>query len=140
MKVVKDQNEIVSTEPKEKKYVPKIVICPDYKSLELVKQEFIAMIGPQVVGMCLCTLKEAIEHKLPIREAQKSFKDLKPHDIYLANTVDELVPDDYQDQKEIIDLDSVVKYFFENERKQERNKPCLCESGKKFKHCCINVN
>jgi hypothetical protein len=140
MEVVKKDEPAKSVKPANKKYVPKIVICPDYKSLELVKAEFIALIGPQVVGMCLCTLKEAIEHKLPIREAQKSFKDLKPHDVYLANTVDELIPSDYEDQKENIDLNAVVKYFAENERKQERNKPCLCESGKKYKNCCININ
>jgi hypothetical protein len=137
MEIVKDEKKQVAKEDPKKKYVPKIVICPDYKSLELVKAEFIALIGPQVVGMCLCTVKEAIEHKLPIREAQRDFANKKPHDVYLANTVDELIPDDYLDQEEKIDLDSVVKYFFMNERKQERNKPCLCESGKKYKNCCL---
>jgi len=138
MEVVKDENK--KGLKGKTKYIPKIVICPDYKSLELVKAEFIAMIGPQVVGLCLCTLKEAIEQKLPIREAIKDFKNKIPHDIYLANTVEELIPEDYKDQEEKIDLDKVVKYFAENERKQERNKPCLCESGKKFKNCCLNVN
>ena len=127
-------------ETKKEEYVPKIVICPNYKSLELVKAEFIALLGAKTLGLCLITLKEAIEQNLPIRKAQEDYANKIPHDIYLANTVDELVPSDYLDQKEIIDLDSVVKYFEDNPRKQERNKPCLCESGKKFKNCCLNIN
>lgn len=130
--------EVIKTiEKKEKEYVPRIVICPDYKSLDLVKEEFISLLGAKTLGLCLITVKEAIEKKLPIRKAQSDYANKIPHDIYLANTVDELIPNDYQDQKEIIDLDSVVKWFKKNPRKQERNKPCLCESGKKYKFCCL---
>tara|TARA_R110002167_G_scaffold78327_2_gene216828 strand:+ start:133 stop:552 length:420 start_codon:yes stop_codon:yes gene_type:complete len=125
---------------KREEKIPKIVICPNYKSLDLVKTEFISLLGIKSTGLCLITLNEAIEHKLPIRKAQEDYNNKIPHDVYLANTVDELIPLDYLDQEEIIDLDSIVKYFLDNPRKQERNKLCLCESGLKYKNCCININ
>lgn len=124
--------------PKEKEYVPKIVVCPTYNSIKWVAEEFISLLMGDAVGICLITLDEAIEYKLPLREAQRDYANKIPHDIYLANTVDELIPSDYQDQKEIIDLDSVVKYFKDNPRKkQQRNNLCLCKSGKKYKNCCL---
>jgi hypothetical protein len=125
---------------KKEEKIPRIVICPDYKSLFLVQTEFLALLGIKAVGICLITLKEAIEFKLPIRKAQEDYKNKVAHDVYLANTVDELIPLDYQDQEEIIDLENVVKWFKNNPRKQERNKLCLCESGLKYKYCCLNVN
>ena len=136
MQIVKDKKEV----EKKEEYIPKIVVCPNYKSLEMVKTEFISLLGPKVLGLCLITLTEAIENKLPLRKAQRDYANKIPHDIYLANTVDELIPEDYLDPEENTDLNKVVKWFFKNERKQQRNKLCLCESGKKYKFCCLNIN
>ena len=125
---------------KKEEKIPKIVVCPDFKSIYLVQAEFIALLGLKSVGLCLITLKEAIEFNLPIRKAKEDYDNKIAHDIFLANTVDKLIPSDYLDPEEIIDLNTVVKYFHENPRKQERNKLCLCESGKKYKFCCLAWN
>jgi hypothetical protein len=139
MDSIKQFNQNLAAIKKEEK-IPKIVVCPNFKSLSLVQTEFVSLLGIKSIGICLITLKEAIENKLPLRKAKYDFNKKIAHDIYLANTVEELIPIDYLDSEEVIDLDLIVKYFSENPRKQERNKFCLCESGLKYKNCCLNIN
>lgn len=125
------------SKPKKEEYIPKIVVCPDFKSLAMVQTEFISLLGYKCLGLCLITLKEAIDFKLPLRKAIFDYDNKIAHDVYLAGTVKEMVPEGYLDPKESTDLHSVIQYFHDNPRNQERNKPCLCESGKKYKFCCM---
>ena len=134
MNIVKE--EAVKAKPK-KQYVPRIVVCPDYKSLDYIKSEFISLLGARSLGLCLVTLKEAIEAELPLRKAQQDFSNKIANDIYITTNTDELIPSDYLDSKKTFVIDKTISAFAKMERKQERNKACLCESGKKYKHCCI---
>ena len=128
--------------PKDEEYIPRIVVCPDFKSLEMVQTEFIAFLGVKSLGLCLITLAEAIDFKLPLRKAIADYDNKIPHPVYLAGTVKEMVPEDYLDPEETteettaIDISLVVRHFQNNPRIQERNKPCLCGSGIKYKKCC----
>jgi len=106
----------------------------------MVQAEFIALLSVKAVGICLITLEEAIEHKLPIRKAIEDYKNKIAHDVYLANTVEELIPEDYQDLKIEINIDSVVNHYKKHPRKLPlRNEPCGCGSEKKFKNCCLKM-
>ena len=117
--------------------MPKIVVCPDYKSLKLVQAEFVAAFGAFAVGVVIITLDEAVRLELPIREAVKSYEDGKQHEIYLANTVKELIPTDYKDSGYSVDIVKLASDF--SRSKPQRNDSCPCGSEKKFKNCCITL-
>jgi SEC-C motif len=141
--VKKDSKETKDSKPKKEEYIPRIVVCPDFKSLEMVQTEFISLLGIKSLGLCLITLNEAIDFKLPLRKVIEDFDNKIAHPIYLAGTVKEMIPKGYKDPKETtnkttaIDISLVVRHFQNNPRIQERNKPCLCGSGIKYKKCCM---
>jgi len=115
--------------------MPKIVVCPNYKSLSMVKDEFVAAFGAFSVGVCLITLEEAIRLNLPLRKAIKDYSNKTPNDVYLVNTVKEMIPEDYKDSEFTIDVAKLAAEF--SRVKPQRNEDCPCGSKLKYKKCCL---
>ena len=115
--------------------MPKIVVCPTYKSIKSIQQELISVCGELSHGVVLISLDEAIRLELPVVKAAKDFTEKKTNDIFLVETVAELIPKDYKDSEDVIDIDKLVKEF--NVSKPQRNDDCPCGSEKKFKKCCL---
>ena len=142
MEVVRDEVkkqdvDVRLTTGKDKEVIPKIVVCPSYKSLEMVCAEFVALLGAKAIGICLITFEEAIEHELPIRKAMEDYANKIAHPVYLANGVNEMILKDYQDPENTVTPESVQQYYLDNPRKTpERNEQCPCGSGSKYKKCC----
>lgn len=124
MEVVKDKSE-----PKEI-YRPKIIVAHKKSDFTEVKLAVIALYGVKALGMRICSLKEAIDKKLPLRAAQKD----KQHPINFYEGVADFIPKNYKDPDIKIQLSSVT---FDSD-KLNRNDPCNCGSGKKYKKCCMN--
>jgi hypothetical protein len=147
MKVLKKDEESVNVNLNPKnQYIPKIVVCPTVETLEIVKAEFISFLGIKALGLCLITIDEAIEAKLPLRKAQEDFDNKIANDIYITTKTDELIPSDYLDLEEVFDVKKAVNFFAKKEEEEEnkikrdtgRNDLCLCGSKKKYKNCCLN--
>jgi hypothetical protein len=117
--------------------MPKIVVCPKYDNLKMVQAEFVAQFGAFAVGVVVITLDEAIRLELPLRKAIEDYSNQVPNDVYLTNTVEELIPEDYKDTGFTMDIGKMVAEF--KRVKPQRNDSCPCASGKKFKNCCISL-
>ena len=142
MEVVKNEGEVSVTLSERNDKVappsmPKIVVCPTYKSLKMVQAEFVAAFGAFAVGVCLITLDEAIRLELPLRKSIEEYANKIPTEIYLVTGVEEMIPGDYKDSVYSMDLSKMVAEF--NRDKPQRNDSCPCGSGKKFKKCCITL-
>lgn len=97
--------------------VPKIVVCPSQDSIENVAKEFINLYGEAGNKIILIDVAEAVEKGLPLREAQESFENKIPHNIYICTGADELIPEDYKlSIKGAFDIDKFVE---EELRKEE---------------------
>jgi hypothetical protein len=117
--------------------MPKIVVCPTYKSLKMVQAEFVAAFGAFAVGVCLITLDEAIRLKLPLIKSIEDYENKIPSEIYLVNSVKEMIPSTYKDSGYSMDISKMVAEF--NREKPQRNDSCPCGSGDKFKKCCLTL-
>ena len=142
MEVVKNE-EIVDVTLSEKNdkaappVMPKLVICPTYKSLKMVQAEFVAAFGAFSVGVCLITLDEAMRLELPLIKAVEDFENKVQNEIYLVESVKELIPSTYKDSGYSMDISKMVAEF--NREKPQRNDDCPCGSGNKYKKCCITL-
>jgi hypothetical protein len=130
-------------EEKEEEYFPKIAVVADDSKIKAAGEEFYKVLGMGCLGMRICSLEEAIEQKLPLREAQSQYIQKIPHDVVICKGVDELIPEDYQDPQIPVHLDSVVFKSDKTEvevdigvQTQKNNEVCACGSGKKYKKCC----
>ena len=128
---------------KKEEFIPKIAVVEDDSKIQAAADEFYKVLGMNCLGMRICSLEEAIEQKLPLREAQLQYLQKIPHDVVICKGVDEMIPEDYTDPAIPVHLPSVVFKSDKTEaevdvgiQKQSNNDPCACESGKKYKKCC----
>jgi len=134
----------VPTEKKEEEFIPKIAVVEDDSKIEGAKKEFYNLLGFACFGMRICSLEEAMEQKLPLRQAQLQYMQNIPHDVVICKGVDELIPESYQDPAIPVHLPSVVFKSDETDagdieigiQTQKNNEICACGSGKKYKKCC----
>jgi len=130
-----------------KEYVPKIVVVADDTKIKACADEFHDALGLKCLGIKICSLEEAFEQNLPLRKSLNDYANNKPHDVYVTPEAEEKIPEGYFDGTEEIDIDKVI---FKSDlidveveigvQTQERNEPCACGSGKKYKKCCIKKN
>jgi len=129
--------------PKKEPFIPKIAVVADDSKIEAASKEFYNLLGVSCFGMRICSLEEAIEQKLPLREAQLQYMQKIPHNVVICKGVDELIPEEYVDPQISVNLDSVVFKSDEDDssvdigiQTQKNNEICNCGSGLKYKKCC----
>ena len=129
---------------KKEEVIPKIAVVADDSKIQAAADEFHNLLGMACLGMRICSLEEAIEQKLPLRKAQSDYDSKIPNDIVICKGVDELIPIDYVDSEEPINIDNVKFKSDITEAEveigiqtQKRNEICACGSGKKYGKCCI---
>ena len=124
-------------------FTPRIAVVADDSKIQAAMDEFYNALGMACFGMRICSIEEAVEQKLPLRQAQQDFADGIPNNVFICQGVDELIPEEYVDPEIQVHLDSVVFKSDKDEssvdigiHKQNNKDNCACGSGKIFKKCC----
>jgi hypothetical protein len=126
-----------------KETFPKVIVAPTAEDVQKVGQEFYNLIGNNAFGIRICTVKEAIEKELPLRQAKIDYDNKMHSDIFICEGSYELIPESYigltpVNLKEVVfDSDKTEVEIEIGIQTQNRNDVCACNSGKKYKNCCI---